>query len=910
MLGVDLGLPSALLEIGMHSRALFLICVSFLLTGNVPAGDAPAFPLKISSSGRSLTDQNNVPFFVHGDSPWSMLAQLNKEDTERYLESARKQGFNAIILNLVEHQFSDRAPRNHTGAAPFKTPGDFAMPNEAYFAHADWVLAKTKEKGLLVLLFPAWAAAPKAGGGWNQEILKNGPEKCREYGRFLGRRYRDFPNIIWGHGGDQNPPPDSPMARNLLKILLGIKDQAPRHWHFYHGTRAKTSLDQENFASHVDLDAVYVCDEARGAARVGESHTTSLKSYNREKFRPHFLFEAVYESVSKEKPKWGDPYTSDRARLRRQAYWNVLSGSTGHFFGNYPVWALQAGWDGPGGLGSPGRQDMQYLKTLITRRAWWKLAPDDKHLTVTKGSGTVKEADSVTAARADDGSFVMAYLPSTGTTARTLTVDMSRLRGPATARWFNPADGTYKALADAPLPNTGSQEFTTPGDNGTGANDWVLVLETETKAAPPSKGPGFTDVRVGDWEVEAGASFAVAADEARKILHFVYRSKNALYHALSTDSGTKWTNVGRIVDSAEMPSLAVDSNGGLHLAYTVKGRAGLEYRSYAHGAWSKPVDLTRGIEGGKVTTVASRVGVDGGDNVHILYWSVWGGKNPDWRKGSRAVYCYKPAGQAGFGEPQLWTNGPKTSGGYGKHGALFTDARGNTHLFYLTSDRSAAGKITSAIERRIRRPDGTWHPRHDFWPLKDDVCDWSMAAAIGAGDVVHLSMHRRVSKAGADIVYMNNAADAGVLTEVRNFGFEPWESFTDLSIEPTGDIWLAAGHVPYEPPDKIGPRGGYYHFDAKTKSWSSWIALSETGRANLDNRYYMHPRLVRLQNTVRLFYAEKRRMAASAITSASSTALARKPKEAPNPGRRGRLGYRHCLENRENGADLRVHPRP
>jgi hypothetical protein len=28
------------------------------------------------------------------------------------------------------------------------------------------------------------------------------------------------------------------------------------------------------------------------------------------------------------------------------------------------------------------------------------------------------------------------------------------------------------------MPNSGSRDFTTPGDNGTGANDWVLVLES------------------------------------------------------------------------------------------------------------------------------------------------------------------------------------------------------------------------------------------------------------------------------------------------------------------------------------------------------------------------------------------------------------------------------------------------
>ena len=42
---------------------------------------------------------------------------------------------------------------------------------------------------------------------------------------------------------------------------------------------------------------------------------------------------------------------------------------------------------------------------------------------------------------------------------------------------LDPTTGTFTATAGSPLANNGAREFTTPGDNGTGANDWVLVLE-------------------------------------------------------------------------------------------------------------------------------------------------------------------------------------------------------------------------------------------------------------------------------------------------------------------------------------------------------------------------------------------------------------------------------------------------
>jgi hypothetical protein len=54
---------------------------------------------------------------------------------------------------------------------------------------------------------------------------------------------------------------------------------------------------------------------------------------------------------------------------------------------------------------------------------------------------------------------------------------MSLMSGPVTARWFNPVTGGYSQIGSA-LSNSGIRQFVTPGENGTYANDWVLVLDT------------------------------------------------------------------------------------------------------------------------------------------------------------------------------------------------------------------------------------------------------------------------------------------------------------------------------------------------------------------------------------------------------------------------------------------------
>jgi hypothetical protein len=68
----------------------------------------------------------------------------------------------------------------------------------------------------------------------------------------------------------------------------------------------------------------------------------------------------------------------------------------------------------------------------------------------------------------------MAYLPQGGT----ITVAMSKLQKGITARWFDPTENAFRAIADSPFSNRGTHRFTSPRKNSAGAPDWVLVLES------------------------------------------------------------------------------------------------------------------------------------------------------------------------------------------------------------------------------------------------------------------------------------------------------------------------------------------------------------------------------------------------------------------------------------------------
>ena len=73
-----------------------------------------------------------------------------------------------------------------------------------------------------------------------------------------------------------------------------------------------------------------------------------------------------------------------------------------------------------------------------------------------------------------DGTLVITYAPA----STTLTVNMAKMAGATTAQWYDPTTGTFTAIAGSPFADTGSQQFSTPGNNAAGDSDWVLLLQS------------------------------------------------------------------------------------------------------------------------------------------------------------------------------------------------------------------------------------------------------------------------------------------------------------------------------------------------------------------------------------------------------------------------------------------------
>lgn len=420
----------------------------------------PAYPVKKSANGRYLVDQKNVPFLIAGDAPQALMVNLSEADADFYFANRKSYGFNTVWINLLCKPGTGGRKDGSTydGILPFTTPDDLATPNEAYFARCDRMIQLAAKHGLLVILDPCETIDHLS------LMLSNGVAKCRAFGQYLGNRYKKFDNLLWMSGNDYQGWKDANNDAVVMAVALGIKDKDTRHLHTVElNYSVSGSLDDPNWAPIIGLNATYT---------YFSTYAQVLKDYNRPNFQPVFMIEATYEFEHDCTP----------VILRRQEYWTNLSGATGQVYGNGSIWPFLSDWKSK--LDTPGAIQMKYVQALFEPRAWYNLVPDQNHTVVTAGYGTFDAAtdyadrslgksDYVTAARTPDGSLVMAYMP----TLRSLTVDMTKLRGPVRARWYDPSRGVYTPIVGSPFPNAGTRDFTPPGNNGDGDGDWALVLE-------------------------------------------------------------------------------------------------------------------------------------------------------------------------------------------------------------------------------------------------------------------------------------------------------------------------------------------------------------------------------------------------------------------------------------------------
>jgi hypothetical protein len=417
---------------------------------------APAFPLALSANRRYLVDRTNVPFLINQASSWGLIQSLSAGDATDYLDALVQRGFNTVMVSIIS--FDTRMagkPPKWQGVSPFKTEWDFSTVNDEYFAHADDIINRARERGMLVTLVPSYLGyVTEPTQGWWDEMLSaaNSPEKMQAYGRYLGQRYKSFTNILWIAGGDNTPPPGSELEKRQKAVIDGIKEMDTRHLWTAHWDSVSTkngvmSTDLPVFAPYMNINGYY-------AYNFDLTYQKDLEYYNRKPAMMLYHLDQSYETEG-----GGDP-----ANIRRKAYDAMLMGAAGSSFNAGPSWYLFFDWRSH--LDTQGTKETRIWYDLFASLPWQDLVPDQEHKALTEGFGTWGSKDYVCAATTASGSVMVAYLP----VGRTVKVALSTLSAARlAAAWFDPTTGARTAIGT--YANQGVQAFTPPN-----AGSWVLLV--------------------------------------------------------------------------------------------------------------------------------------------------------------------------------------------------------------------------------------------------------------------------------------------------------------------------------------------------------------------------------------------------------------------------------------------------
>jgi hypothetical protein len=120
-----------------------------------------------------------------------------------------------------------------------------------------------------------------------------------------------------------------------------------------------------------------------------------------------------------------------------------------------------------------GSTQVGLMRRLFELRPWYRMASDQSVLATGEDDGSRR----VLAARAEDGSFVIAYLPL----GNPVSIHMEKVTGKTVkARWYDPRNGKWHEIGE--YPNTGVRGFAPPSQGD--RDDWVLVLDDAAKGYP------------------------------------------------------------------------------------------------------------------------------------------------------------------------------------------------------------------------------------------------------------------------------------------------------------------------------------------------------------------------------------------------------------------------------------------
>jgi hypothetical protein len=456
--------------------------------------------LQVSENGHYLQHEDGTAFPWIGDTGWALFWKLDQEEVKNYLDTRLNQGFNVIqaVIFWYPHKtgFPDsihNAP-NAYGHRPF-VGGEFPetskplivegnhpeYPND-YWDHVDFIIDEIEKRGLYLAALPCWASAFIQARKKNSHVEFNVNE-AKAYGKFLGKRYGNKPNIIWVLGGDVDPVNHGvgdqrqvyrAMAEGIAHGVTGNEslkwDKPNNDWDkvlmTFHAVQTPWNNGDKGGSSSkwFHNDAWLDINMLETWAWPESIYRLVKQDYDlKNPVKPTIMGEGAYE-YGKYLAKYDCGWVTPRL-VRQQGYHTFFAGATGHTYGAYPVWPMlkyECGMHWTQALLLPGASQIgTIMKDFITKYEWW-------NWTILNNKDRAKTGNVAVLTANDE---LLYYLPH----GDSVTISQPGFKKWTEALWFNPEDGRYEIIEKKNEKVVKGQTFYAPG----WWDDAVLILSTK-----------------------------------------------------------------------------------------------------------------------------------------------------------------------------------------------------------------------------------------------------------------------------------------------------------------------------------------------------------------------------------------------------------------------------------------------
>ena len=427
------------------------------------AGENPLLkhgPVRISEDRWHLAHADGTPWFWLSDTAWNGALLATEAEWEKYLADRAGKGFTAVQFVTTQWR---TAPADEAGQVAYTGKERIAI-NPAFYQRMDKRFDALNARGLVAAPVLAWAVGNELDPGTGLP-----EDQLLALVRYQVARYGAH-HVVWILAGDGRYAGEkADKWKRIGRAVFGDTPSHPVTMHMNGQGWYVAEFRAEPWFGFIGYQSGHGDSDKTQEWLVRGPPATDWKT---EPHHPVINLEPNYEDHLAYQSKQPIP----AYMVRRAAWWSVLvSPTAGVTYGAHGIWSWQKEAGVPRAHAStgvakpwheainlPGSTDMKRLKDFMVSIEWWRLRPAPEMLARQPGETDPKKF--VAAARADDGSFAVAYLPVGGT----VEVRTDSVKAATAARWYDPREGKWSEAGAVASPVC---KFTAPS-----AEDWVLWI--------------------------------------------------------------------------------------------------------------------------------------------------------------------------------------------------------------------------------------------------------------------------------------------------------------------------------------------------------------------------------------------------------------------------------------------------